>query len=88
MARSGKQKAMDKANKSLQERILRESGELTIKESSGASVNTPVVILKPELKGTKGIVAEIRYIIKIGEDDYVSLKQGEFYNDTDSDLPF
>lgn len=85
MPKSGKQKAMERANKSLQERVLREQG---ISEGQSAGVNTPIVILKDELKGAKAVIKQIKYFAELQNGDIVSLAEGEFYNDTDPDLPF
>jgi hypothetical protein len=85
MIRSGKQKSIDKANKAFQARN-RIGGP--INESKGAGVNTPIVILKDELKGQKAVIKEIRYYAELRNGDIISLVQGDFYNDSDPDLPF
>ena len=88
MARSGKQKAMDKANKSLQERIQKENG--IIKEGAiteNTEVGTPVVLFDGKRRGT--IVAYVVRLVDGGQE--VRVEQGQFYNNTEGpndDLPF
>ena len=90
MIRTGKQKAMDKANKSMQERILRENGFNEPEEQSelegGLEVGTEIVTIKSKQKGR---IQEIQYVVKLYNGETVTLRQGDFYNDSNNDgLPF
>jgi hypothetical protein len=81
--KSGKEKAMMRANKSLQERIQTEQGIL--KEDT--EVGTPVILFDGKKRGT--IVGYVVRLVDTGEE--VRVKQGQFYNNTDGpndDLPF
>jgi hypothetical protein len=79
--KSGKQKAMERANKSLQERIKKENMIV-----EGAEIGTPVVMIQGPYKGAKGTI--VSYAIKLDNGERTQAVKGDFYNDTDPDLPF
>jgi hypothetical protein len=83
MGLTGKQKAVEKANKLFEERELIKKG--VINESKGVQVGTPIVTLNSKMKGT---IIGIQYIVELKNGETVALKEGDFYNDSDPDLPF
>jgi hypothetical protein len=83
MGLTGKQKAVEKANRLFEERELIKKG--VINESKGVQVGTPIVTLNSKMKGT---IIGIQYIVELNNGETVALKEGDFYNDSDPDLPF
>jgi len=79
--KSGKQKAMERANKSLQERIKKEN-----MIAEGAQIGTPIVMTKGPYAGMKGTIAS--YAIKLDNGERIQALKDEFNADTDPDLPF
>ena len=82
MRNNDKIKAIEKANRLLLER----SSDSVLNEDDGPKVGTNIITFKDRLKGR---IVGLNYVVKLENGKTVILKQGEFYNnDNTDDLPF
>ena len=81
MSRSGKQKAIDKANRLLEMRSIN-----NLNEAEELQMGTPIVTLKDK---TKGKIVGLAYVVQFESGGQMLMKREDFYdNSPDDGLPF